>query len=398
MPRPIAESLARFETALAEPRPTYDELIETFCELVVPSDVTADELTRLYSICYRLFGIAGDRPAIDLSHLPDWQAGHLSFVALDVIERTLVDREASTRKWIADSRAGFIERGQPIPEELNDDGLPPRLEIPFDLPAATEGIAPLLRHYEKALVDAPACHFKLCWEVARDGYPVFREVVAQWSKGLDARGLGIPGTAAAVATARVLAERADDPEPMSWTECYRDVFPLLENRHPMIAAGAAVWLGALCNEGLLADPEAPSLASLLGRLAVWKQNRVEIAGGFVRGFDADLDGLSVLKSDESLEAEGFDLDAWVLACLAADKDPPYLPNTQALWFYVHEHYASNPAFVARLIDADRAWIAMMCATEIDGRVTGMRPVLERLIRDPDPDIAGHARRQLERFY
>ena len=149
----------------------------------------------------------------------------------------------------------------------------------------------------------------------------------------------------------------------------------------------------------LVDPGLPGEASwnsLLTRLAAWPRNRVAIAGGFIKGFDSELEGLYTLESDETLEA--FDLDAWVLECLSAEKSPPYLPNAQALWFYVHEYYAARPAFVARLIDADRAWIAMMCATEIDGRVAGMRPVLERLVRDPDPDISAHARRQLERFY
>ena len=396
MSRPIAEILARFEAVLAEPRPAYDLLVGAFGELVIPSGVTAEELTRLYSICYRLSGTAEGGPVVDLHHLEDWQAGHLSHVALDVVGRTLYDRDASTRGWIARSRARFVERGEEIPEGLDDSQLPPRLDIPFDLPAATERIAPLLRRYEEDMVEAPACHFKLCWDVARDGYPVFRDVIARWSKGLDARGLGFSGTAAAVATARILADRADDPEPVSWADCHRDVFPMLENQHPMVAAGAAVWLGALCGDGLLSDPEAPDLASLLTRLAAWPRNRVAIAGGFIKGFDSELEGLYALESDETLEA--FDLDAWVLECLSAEKSPPYLPNAQALWFYVHEYYAARPAFVARLIDADRAWIAMMCATEIDGRVAGMRPVLERLVRDPDPDISAHARRQLERFY
>jgi len=99
-----------------------------------------------------------------------------------------------------------------------------------------------------------------------------------------------------------------------------------------------------------------------------------------------------------LEAAGFDLDQWVLDVLTFEKDTDYLPNAQALWFYVHEHYAADPAFATRLIDRDRAWIAMMCATELDEPVAGMRPVLERLAADLHPEIAHPARMHLDRYY
>ena len=167
----------------------------------------------------------------------------------------------------------------------------------------------------------------------------------------------------------------------------------------MVAAGAARWLGALYGSDRFdADPNAPSLAAMLERLRTHPNHRVAVAGGFVCGYDIMLDGLSAFATHKALKAAGFDLDQWVLDVLAFEKDTAYLPNAQALWFYVHEHYAADPAFATRLIEMGRAWIAMMCATEIDEPVTGMRPVLERLAADPDPEIARPARMHLDRYY
>lgn len=274
----------------------------------------------------------------------------------------------------------------------------PRLVIPFDARTAAERIQPYLDRQEANLATEPAGLFKFCWDVARLGYPVFQPIVHCWAEGLEARGIGVPGTVAAIGTAAILLDRAEKTEPLSWSECQRDVLPLLGDPHPMVAAGAGRWLGALCAAGVLGYPDAPDLATLLNRLAERPVNRAAIAGGFVNGFDTSGRGLASLTDDGTVAAAGFDLDDWIVACLAPDDTPPYIPNAQALWFHVHEHYAADPAFVARLIDHGHAWIAMMCATEIDDPVEGMGPVLERLAVDPDPDVAGTARRHLARHY
>jgi hypothetical protein len=400
MAKPLPETLAAFEGALATPSPDYDALIAAFRDLVVPADVTDADLTRLYRVCYRLLDIPEGGPPADLrSGMSEWRAGHLTACAGGEIERTLYDPQASTRAWIARSRERFRERGQPIPDEVSDDNLPPRLSIPWDAPTATVRIRPFLTRFETSLRDAPAAHFRLCWNVARDGYPVFQEVITGWLADLDARGLGWPRTAEAIATARDLLALSNAAEPMPWAECEGDLLPLLAHPHPMVAAGAARWLGALYgSDGLDGDPDAPSLTAMLERLRTHPKHRIAVAGGFVCGYDIMLDGLSALAANKALKATGFDVDQWVLDVLTFEKDTAYLPNAQGLWLYVHEHYAADPAFVGRLIGRDRAWIAMMCATELDEAVEGMRPVLERLAADLDPEIAHPASVHLDRYY
>ncbi|XSG81441.1 MAG: hypothetical protein ACPW61_10190 [Methyloligella sp. ZOD6] len=121
-----------------------------------------------------------------------------------------------------------------------------------------------------------------------------------------------------------------------------------------------------------------------------------VCGAFVHGLDTECYGLGSLASDERLR--DFDLDQWVVESLSLDEDEIYIPNAQALWFHVHEHYDCDPGFVTRLIDMDRAWIAMMCATERRERIEGMEPVLHRLAENPDPEIAAHAESHLARYY
>jgi hypothetical protein len=400
MAKPLPQTLAAFEAALASASADYETVIGGFRDLVVPADVTDADLTRLYNLCYRLLDIPEGRPPVDLlAGMTDRQADHLTACAGGEIERTLYDPQASTRAWIARSRERFRQRGQPIPDEVSDDNLPPRLTIPWDVATATARIRPFLTRFEASLRESPAAHFRLCWNVARDGYPVFQEVLVAWLADLDARSLGWPRTAEAIVTARALDALSRAAEPMPWAECEADLLPLLAHPHPMVAAGAARWLGALYGSDRFdGDPDAPSLAAMLERLRTYPEHRVAVAGGFVCGYDIMLEGLDGLATNKALKASGFDLDQWVLDIVAFEKDTDYLPNAQALWFYVHEHYAADPAFAKRLIDMDRAWIAMMCATEIDEPVAGMRSVLGRLAANPDPGIARPAKMHLDRHY
>ena len=168
----------------------------------------------------------------------------------------------------------------------------------------------------------------------------------------------------------------------------------------MIAAGAARYLGALfADEAFRASPSTPSIADLLEQLRRLEGHRAAVAGAFVCGFDWGTEGLNALASDDVLTAAGFDLDGWVLDIFAYGEEPPYLPNAQALWFYVHEHYCTDPGFAMRLIDIGRAWVALMCATELHEPVDGMRAVLERLVAEgADQDWVRIARRHLTDVY
>jgi hypothetical protein len=400
MTRPVGEILSVFEALLARHPLDYDALIGAFRSLRLPANVTSTDLTHLYAICFRLMRIQPAAPPVDLQRdLSESRAAHLFACARDLIENAMFDSAASTRAWIARSRQGFVARGQPIPEGATDDHLPARLDIPWDESTAATRIQPFLEHYEACMGRDPACHFRICWNVMRDGYPVFRQVIGRWMEGLDARHVGTPGTSEAIAKACMLYDQSDDAAAMTWEECERHVLPALDDAHVMVAAGAARYLGALyAQDCLVHDPATPRLVVLLEQMRDRSRNRAAVCGAFICGYDSMCEGLGVLASDQSLAAEGFDLDRWVIDVLAAEQREVYLPNAQAFWFYVHEHYAGDPAFVTRLIDMDRAWIAMMCATDLNEPVENMRPVLERLASERAPEIAVPAQAHLKRHY
>jgi hypothetical protein len=167
----------------------------------------------------------------------------------------------------------------------------------------------------------------------------------------------------------------------------------------MIVAGAARYLGALHEGGRFeSTPEAPDLNAMLDRLSRLSRYRAIACGAFICGFDADFAGLSALSSDARLSEAGFSIDDWIVRIVAGDDEEPYLPNAQALWFYIHEHYYADPAMVTKFIDLGRTWLALMCATEAPKKVSGMKPVLERLAAVPDRGIADAAKAHLQAHY
>jgi len=391
--------LDQFDTALAVRPLQYHPLVNAFRNLEIPTGVTDAQLSRVLSVCCRVLDCDANPMDRDLSLE---QRNHLTSCTLDQAMRILRDPDAHTRAWIAMMQARCRARGEAVPEDLNADRLPPPFEVPWDRTTAEERLKPLLRHIETILADEPTAHFRICWEVARGGRDVFKPIMAEWLRSLDRHGIGMAGTADAIERALDLSARAEDAgtSPVSWAHVEREIMPLLTHPHPMIAAGAARYLGALfADEAFRAASSTPSIADLLEQLRRLEGHRAAVAGAFVCGFDWGSEGLNALASDDVLTAAGFDLDGWILDILAYGDEPPYLPNAQALWFYVHEHYCTDPGFAMRLIDIGRARVALMCATELHEPVDGMRPVLERLVAEgSDQDCVRIARRHLTDVY
>ncbi|WP_141693986.1 hypothetical protein [Methyloligella halotolerans] len=392
----IEQALKELEAGLTPP--DYERLITAFRSLQIPGDVDSGTLKRVYRLCFRILGLAPGEPPLDSEHhIEPWQTGHLEACAASAIEESLFDRNAQTRRWIREREERYRVEGKPTPAGFGDQNLPPELHIPWDLETAREEIAPFLAAYERNLAQDPGVHFKLCYDVMSDGYPVFRTVFGDWMDALEQRGLGHPGMRMAIEKSVELDALANEPEPISWQECEAELLPLLDHAHPMIAAGAARYLGALFAEAPFPDDEkAPGLPEFLEDLAQRSEHRRSLCGAFIRGLDTECRGLGTLATDPRLQA--FDLDEWVVEVLSLDEEEPFLPNVQAFWFYVHEYYDTDPGFITRLIEMDRAWIAMMCATESPSRIEGMEPVLHRLAENPDPEIAAHAESHLARHY
>ena len=396
MPTSFSATLDAFERCLAEPRWRYEPLISAFREGQIPAEPSSADLERLYAICYRLIGLATPSPSA-LAGLAPWQLQHLQACARDWIETTLYDRNANIRASIEKRTARFIERGKPLPAAFQRSDLPPRLTLPWSVEEAAARIRPFLDHHEGALQAYPLCHITLAWHVAIEGYPVFRAVIGAWLDELDTRRLGLPGTREALSTALSLHQGNDTFG--HWPDCASGLMPLLDAAHPLLAAGAARRLGELYAEDAFAGVSAaPPLATLLHALLANPHNIAIRCGGFVCGYDDSCMGLSALSGIKEPDGTAFDLDAWVLDIYRVGPDEPYLPNAQSLWFYVHEHYCADPAFITRLIDLGEAWVALMCATELNEPVEGMEAVLTRLARPADETIAVPARHHLARVY
>jgi hypothetical protein len=316
-----------------------------------------------------------------------------------MIEHVLYDRSARNRAWVEERTAWFRAQGRDVPEAYIDHGIPPALGIPWDKTNAGVRVRPLLMHLESQLTDAPSAHFRLCWSVMRDGYPIFRKIFSEWMRELDAKGPAQPGTVAAFTKANDLLRKAEDGAVISWPVCEQEIVTLLDDPHPMIVAGAARYLGALYAGGSFrSTPEAPDLNAMLDRLSLLPRYRAIACGAFICGFDTDIAGLSALSSDGRITEAGFSVDDWILKIVASDDYEPYLPNAQALWFYIHEHYCADAAMVTKFIDLDRAWLALMCATEVPEKLSGMKPVLEHLADVSDRKIADAAKAHLKAHY
>ena len=98
---------------------------------------------------------------------------------------------------------------------------------------------------------------------------MFRPIIADWLRNLDCRGIGMAGTADAVERALHLFARAEaeSTSPPTWADVEREIMPLLTHPHPMIAAGAARYLGTLfADEAFRAASSTPSIADLLEQL------------------------------------------------------------------------------------------------------------------------------------
>lgn len=400
MPDNFPRNLARFEVALAERPLRYAKLLEVIRALDVPADVNADDLTRYFDCSYRILDLneTGFGEALR-SDVGASAAGHLEACAGELIEHVLYDRDARNRAWIEERIAWFQERGQEAPDAYFDHDLPPALKIPWDQETAQERVRPLLSYWQAQLPDHPTGHIRLCWCVIHDGYPVFRDVFTEWMEKLEEQNLGPPGTLAAFANADELLHKAEAGHPIPWPECERETLALLDDPHPMVVAGAARYLGALYESNCFGnDPAAPNLIAMLDRLSALPQFRAIACGGFVCGFDTECSGLHALASDSRVIEAGFAIDDWILKIVTSDDYEPYLPNAQALWFYIHEYYDFEPEMVMKFIDRGRAWLALMCATEAPQAVDGMKPVLERLSTTRDAAIAEAAKGHLAAHY
>ncbi|MEM8731962.1 MAG: hypothetical protein AAGF79_18775 [Pseudomonadota bacterium] len=363
-----------------------------------PPELVAEDLRRIFALCY---GVLGLSPVPGLVTLEPWARQRLAYQAEELLTALVVDDGARHRDFVQSTITRATALGRPPRPGAPTQPVP----VPHRAIAAAEArdlMAPWLAAFEAGMQEDPLVHIGFCWRALTAPVPPFLEVITQWLRSLDARGLGMDSHQA-LERAMALVRLADEGVQRLTRENFStELVPQLRDPHPLVAMAAGRYLGRICaNPGFFIVRSQPMpLPEVLDLLAAGSVHRRNVAGGFLHGMsDGDMgDPFSLL--DKALTEEGavYDLDGWVLDIFAGQDPEPYLPAAQSFWFYVHEAFCAKPAFIHRLIDAGHIWEAMMCATEIDDRVAGMEPVLDRLIAAGDEEIAARARAWKADFY
>ena len=357
-----------------------------------PSTPAAD-IRRMVAHCLCALGLGAD-PApliadVDVKRSLDWAAAAC-------MEALLIDRHAASRWFVANA----VDRQRSLGADLYEGGPEapyPLPHVPLDLSEAKTLIAPYLTQYAAQLDTNPLAHIKLCWDVFDAPVPPFDKVFHDWLADLDAdRGTqDLQSIERAMALAS-LAKRGS--QRLSVKNCEDRLWPQLFDPHPLVAAAAARFLGDIYGdeEERLFGGTAKPLAEVMNLIATFPRHRRYVAGGFLNGFGGDMEPYTELRAHPALE--GYDLADWTLKVLSDHTPEAYLPAAQSLWFYVHEHYCFDPAFITRMIDAGHLWEALMTATEMHEAVEGMKPVLIRLAACKEEGIARAAQAWIDRHY
>ncbi len=160
---------------------------------------------------------------------------------------------------------------------------------------------------------------------------------------------------------------------------------LLDHRSDYVRGCAAYQLGNFCDDETV--PTAPALFAIIGSKEI---DRPGIAGPFWTPQQHDID-----------DATWQHVTQWMLDLLERRKGaPPPLPIMpfNDIEFYLHELCCSSPELMRRMLRGGHVGLALMTATEVNGRVDGVEPVLQALAAHAEPEIAVRARNHLAAHY
>ena len=159
---------------------------------------------------------------------------------------------------------------------------------------------------------------------------------------------------------------------------------LLDHRSDWVRGCAARKLGGMCDEDT--NPSEAELFRLIGEKEV---ERPGVAGPY--------------WSDMHFDAgeKGREAALWMMDLLERRQGPvPALDDLPSndIEFYLHELCCFSPEMVDRMLRGGFKALALETATEMHEPVAGMKTRLERLARDPDPEIAQRAANHLAAHY
>jgi hypothetical protein len=181
-----------------------------------------------------------------------------------------------------------------------------------------------------------------------------------------------------------------------------DWISLLDAPSPYLRGCAAYLLGVCSDdeddedeEGAATQPDAvqwPTKRALMVLIGEKEIQRPGVAGPFWSPSHQEY---------PATDADFIYAALWMMDLLERRQDqPPILGEMpyNDITFYLHELCCDDPVAMQRMIDGGFIELALMTATEIQGKVNGVTTILEKLATDPDARIAAAARNHLQRHY
>jgi hypothetical protein len=173
----------------------------------------------------------------------------------------------------------------------------------------------------------------------------------------------------------VLMRHFEDEDP----DAMAAFIALLDAPHAYVRACAARRIGTFVD-----SENAASIFALIGEKEL---SRPGVAGPFWSEWHGMRDAAPI------------DVVEWMMDLLERrhGSPPTDLPFND-IDFYLHELCDHSPATVQRMIDGNHLHLAVMTATETNGVVEGMEPILRKLGNNPDQSVSGPARFHLASYY
>lgn len=349
-----------------------------------PQYPTGEQITRLFCACHRLYG-AQDQVEIVVSDGDRFGADWVRRSGLSLLEDTLFDERHDTRRFVETS----VDHAHVLhPNHVHERTVhyQPAPHIPLHRDEAADLLAPYFAWLTTRRESDPFAHLMIAWNAVSQPLPPFEGLFWDW---LDKIGEGDDMRLAL--SLHDLRERAQ--QRLSWSDFEGRLLPLLASYSPLLVAHAAGFIGSLYTdvEERMRGRGAWGGPRILDYIAGLPRHRRVAAGAFLRGIDAmDPDPFAEL----SRIAPGLNIADWVMMVLEDRVDEPYIPGSQAFWFYLHEHYDCDPDMVVRFVEAGHLYVAWMCITENHPPAPGMERALHLLAEGSDATYAEAARRLL----
>lgn len=386
-PEAFDAALDKTEALIAAPPVMASAVAEQLVALEKsrPSELTAPQITRLLTCCYRLFAIADPVEVVDETD-DQRHKKRLSWILGGLIDQTFYDTGLTNRQYIegsVDHARLFAPKGI----EQRTTYYRPLPHVALDRAAATKLMQPYLRNLVELCRKDPAAHLKPVWDIITQPLAPFDRIVWDW---LDQRGEGKDFRLAL--SLHDLRERRQ--QKLGWVDFEKRIIPLLEREAPLIVAHAAAFIGSLYVdlECRVMGENGWSGTKILEHIAALPRHRRVAAGAFLHGIDAmDPDPFTEIKRI----APDMDVAEWIVEVLSDGVDEPYIPGCQMFWFYLHERFCRDVDMVNRLLDEGHYGIAFMCITELNPPAQGMDGPLRRCIAEGPDAYHEFARKALE---